>query len=103
MKTLIALLIMTTAAVAKPLPVCHFVVATDAPNPEAIFVHENAHCWGWVHPELVGTRANGYKAFTPPAKFTKPYPNVEPRFETMRDVRKICGNDEPFGCQWFEE
>ena len=50
--------------------------------------------------EHVGTRAKGYKAFMPPAKFTKPYPNAEVRFETMRDVRKICGKDEPYGCQW---
>lgn len=81
---------------------CHVVVATDAPNPEAIAIHENAHCWGWVHPEHVGTRSKGYKAFMPPAKFKKPYPNIEVQFWTMNDVRKVCGKDEPFGCQWFD-
>lgn len=83
-------------------PMCYFVVATDAPNPEAIFVHENAHCWGWVHPEHVGTRSKGYKAFMPPREFKKPYPRkrVQVTFDTMENVRKICGPAEPYGCQW---
>lgn len=83
-------------------PMCYFVVATDAPNPNAIFIHEQAHCWGWSHPEHNGARGKGYKAHMPPAKFKKPYPRgrVEVQFETMAVVRTICGANEPFGCQW---
>lgn len=82
------------------LPICFFVVATDAPSPEAIYIHEQAHCWGWVHPEHVGVRAKGYKAFMPPARYRGTYPNIEVRYERMKDVPAICGSGEPFGCQW---
>lgn len=85
------------------LPVCYFVVATDAPNPSAIFVHEQAHCWGWVHAENLGTRlTKSYKAHMPTGRWLKPYPKdrLEVYYDTMRNVRKTCGSNEPFGCQW---
>lgn len=91
---------LTTLAVL--LPMCHFVVATDAPNPTAIFIHEQAHCWGWVHPENVGTRATKtYKAYMPHGKWLKPYPvdKLDVKYERMRDVAKLCDGDQ-FGCQW---
>lgn len=88
---------------AVALPMCHFVVATDAPSPQAIYIHEQAHCWGWKHKKHVGARGEGYVAEMPTGKWLKPYPNLAPPYyDTMREIRKICGKDEPFGCMWFD-
>jgi len=92
----------TGAVAAAPAPMCHFVVATDAPNPTAIYIHEQAHCWGWWHPEHVGPRSKGYRAYMPHGKYLKTYPRkrLVVQFELMRDVPAICGADEQYGCQW---
>lgn len=92
---------LTTLAVL--LPICHFVVATDAPNPTAIFIHEQAHCWGWTHEDHDGRRlTKSYKAHMPTGKWLKPYPaaRLDVQYERMRDVPAICGSHEQFGCQW---
>lgn len=84
------------------LPICYFVVATDAPNPEAIYIHEQAHCWGWSHKVHNGERSHNYKAEMPRGKWLKPYPikRLRVRYELMRDVPAVCGANEQFGCQW---
>lgn len=84
-------------------PMCFFAVATDAPNPQAIYIHEQAHCWGWTHPVHSGKRGTGYQAFMPPARYRKPYPasRLVVQFDTMERIKRICGSNEQFGCQWF--
>lgn len=91
------------AATLAVLPICFFVVATDAPNPEAIFIHEQAHCWGWSHAPHDGRRiAKTYRAHMPTGKWLRPYPRarLSVQYERMADVSAICGHNERFGCQW---
>lgn len=92
------------AAVA--LQACTIVVAADAPNPQAIYDHEIAHCWGWMHehrekPELNKT----YRAAMPPmsirAKGQYPADHLTVLSHRSKDVRKLC-NGNPYGCQWFD-
>lgn len=92
------------AVLATALPMCYFVVATDAPNPTAIFKHEEAHCWGWSHAPHEGPRAPGYQAYKVPRGYRAkpPYPRgrLVVEFMTMEEVRKVCGPNAQFGCQW---
>lgn len=88
---------------ASLLPMCYFVVATDAPNPKAIYIHEQAHCWGWKHPSFDGRRmTKTYRAHMPTGKWLRPYPinRLSVEFELMKNVPSLCGANEQFGCQW---
>lgn len=94
---------MMLSVLAVALPMCYTVVATDAPNPTAIAIHEEAHCWGFTHPPFTGKRTKDYQAVVPPKRYQKPYPvdRLVVRFEPMSVVETICGKGEPFGCQWY--
>lgn len=89
------------------LPICYMIVATDAPNVQAVVKHEMAHCWGWVHPtNIAGGKSinKQYRAFVPPLKYRLKgkYPNMGEgiRFELSQDVLKLCDGGSAYGCQW---
>lgn len=85
------------------LPMCYFVVATDAPNPEAIYKHETWHCWGWTHPVHGVASHFDPKMRAPIApwhyRIKGEYPNKEVRYDIGRNVAKLC-NGNVYGCQW---
>jgi hypothetical protein len=64
------------------------------------FIHEQAHCWGWTHPEKGVTG----QSFVPPAEYRKPYPNlivhkVDYNTEAGREaLDQHC--DGHYGCQF---
>lgn len=88
------------------LPICYFVVATDAPNPEAVYKHETWHCWGWTHSVHANKGATDHfdkKMRAPIApwryRLKGEYPNRIVRFELGKDVAKLCDGN-VYGCQW---
>ena len=86
------------------LKVCVIVLWANAPNPEAVYWHEMAHCWGWKHAIHQGVRDDNYQAIKPPFwyRWLGTRRGTEAYFESKADVRKTCGQTEQFGCQWFE-
>lgn len=93
-----------TGAVAAPL--CTFVVATDAPNPVAIYHHETWHCWGWTHSVSANKGATDHfdtKMRAPIApwyyRMKGEYPNKIVYYMLGRDVAKQCDGN-VYGCQW---
>lgn len=86
------------------LPMCYVVIATDAPNPSAIAIHENAHCWGWTHPDAHSTPGFNTTFRAPmPSLFWRlkgEYPNKVTYFYRHKKVRKLCDGN-PYGCMWI--
>lgn len=91
------------------LPMCYFVVATDAPNPEAIYKHETWHCWGWTH-SIMSANKGPTDHFD--AKMRAPiapwyyrikgeYPEKSRTvyYDIGSNVAKLC-NGNVYGCQW---
>lgn len=90
------------------LPMCYFVVATDAPAPAEIYRHETWHCWGWKHSVHANKGATDHfdpKMRAPIApwyyriKGEYPAKYREVRYELGKDVAKLC-NGNVYGCQW---
>lgn len=90
------------------LPMCYFVVATDAPAPVEIYRHETWHCWGWTHPASANHGATDHfdaKMRAPIApwyyriKGEYPAKYREVRYELGKDVAKLCDGN-VYGCQW---
>lgn len=85
------------------LPLCTFVVATDAPNPTAIYLHETWHCWGWTHPVhgIAKHFSTTYRAAIAPPYYRNKgeYPNKLVYFELGKDVAKLCDGN-VYGCFW---
>lgn len=89
-------------------PACFIVVASDAPNPEAVVIHEMAHCWGYRHAEKKGdpnkVLNKAYRANMPSRYWTSKgeYPNLPDgiHFETSKEVLKLCDGGSAYGCQW---
>lgn len=96
------------AAVTTSMPPCNVVVATDAPNVNAVIQHEIAHCWGWKHSHAkhdANKKLNAkYRASFPPLWYRMKgmYPNMGDgiRFELSKDVLKLCDGGSAYGCQW---
>lgn len=67
------------------------------------YLHERAHCNGWVHPEQVAPkRGTGYKAFRVPPEFNYAYPGPKRLLKkTTREAQELCGGH--YACMWFEE
>lgn len=85
------------------LPMCYIVVATDAPNVQAVVWHEGFHCYGWTHSHRSDNRAmnSTYRAEDPPWHYRRkgPYPldRMEIYYDTSANVQKICGS--AYGCK----
>ena len=90
------------------LPLCSFAVATDAPNPRAIYQHEMAHCWGWKHfaHEPHGTMTKSYRAPSPSAywqgKGAYPKDRLTIYYDTGRNIARNYCNGNAYGCQWYD-
>lgn len=87
------------------LPLCTIAVAKDAPNPQAVFAHEMAHCWGWTHADhgVSATMNKSYQAPKPslPWRLLGDYPNTHAyRFDTGRTVARLYCDGNAYGCQW---
>lgn len=91
------------------LPLCSFAVATDAPNPDAVYRHETAHCYGWTHPDHAfhGVMNDSYRAPEPPLRYrllgAYPPSRLTVYFDTGRNVARLYCNGNAYGCQWFNK
>lgn len=89
--------------VAQILATCVIVVSPGTNgNEHEKYVHERAHCNGWVHPEKAAPVAGRkYKAFPVPTKFNHSYKGrIRVYRRTVEEAMKLCGGH--FACQWFE-
>lgn len=86
------------------MPLCEIWASTEAPNVPAMLAHEQAHCWGWVHPVhgsplLAKTKGerDAYRAYSPPMRYRMlgEYPNAVIYFLTEKEAAKECGS---WGC-----
>lgn len=104
MATRILITLAALAAISSPAyaaPVCHIIVADDRASTLEIYWHEVAHCNGWVHADQnhQGKPKKGYQSPKPPAKFLKPYPNLDVQWVTTTEALQLCGS---YGCYYFD-
>lgn len=85
------------------LPICEVYASTEAPNPDALVEHEEAHCWGWEHPKHRAPKPGetAYRAAPIPLKYRLlghyPKDKLIIYWVTEKDAYAECGS---WGCQY---
>lgn len=70
------------------LPLCFVIVSGgENGNVQQKLLHEQAHCWGWVHADRASTFGEAYE---PPARYLKKYPNMKVRRLSPAAARGAC-------------
>lgn len=89
--------------VALTLATCVIVVSPGTNgNEHEKYIHERAHCNGWVHPTRTKAQLTspGYKSFPVPERYNHKYAGKMRVFRmSTSKARRTCGG--AMACQWF--